>query len=561
MTLAILLAKVTLALGLGLLAARIARGSRAALRHTILAATFGVLLFLPASFIRMPRLEIPVESSARATPVLPPAASAVHNFDARSSNARRATRTTAPALDIPSLSTLLFAAWLAGFLFTFAPLLIAIRQSGILRRDALPWRAGQLAAGPVAVGIHEALAGPVVCGVLRPMILFPPDAQGWTAEDLHRALLHELEHVRRRDRIWHIGSRALCSLYWFHPLVWITWRRLVLEAEKSCDDAVLSRSDRTAYAGQLVALARRMSSAPASPVLAMAARTDLSARVDSLLDTRRPRGRAGAHCVAFAIASAAVLAFSMTAFRLVAAPQGATAAASDAGTKPEFDAVSVKLIDPASEGQHWHEHRDPRYVNITGSVHGFILRFYGIRETQLLNEPGWFSSRLYNIEATSNRTLSNQDYLRLLRGVLTDRFHLRLGEVAREQAVYFLEVAPHGPKFQELKDGEAVPKFPQPPPDIFGRTFTSVEDLLNQTNGRFGAPAWVDRPVVDHTGLTKRYVMRLETERERFDVSGQRQNFPDLSSDLQSQLGLRLVPGRALLPVFTVDHVEEPSPN
>jgi uncharacterized protein (TIGR03435 family) len=395
------------------------------------------------------------------------------------------------------------------------------------------------------------------------MVLFPPDAQHWTAEDLNRAILHELEHVRRRDRVWHIASRVLCSVYWFHPLVWMAWRRLVLEAEKSCDDAVLSRSDSIAYADQLVALARRMSSAPVSPVLAMAARADLSERVASLLDAARPRGRAGMRFVAFTIAAAALLALSMTAVRLVAAPQDTTATATPAGTKPEFEAVAIKLIDPASEGQHWHEHSDSRHFNVTGSLHGFILRFYGIRETQLVNEPDWFTSRLYNIQATTNLPVKpdSPEYLRLLRDVLPDRFHLRLGDVTRDLPVYFLEVAPRGPKFQELKDGEAPPKFPQPVNGIFGRTFTSVEDLVDQTNGRFGGFAFVDRPLIDRTGLTKRYVMRLETERERIDASGERQNFPDFSSDLQSQLGLRLVPGKAPLHVFTVEHVEEPSAN
>ncbi|HVW11145.1 MAG TPA: M56 family metallopeptidase, partial [Bryobacteraceae bacterium] len=400
-----------------------------------------------------------------------------------------------------------------------------------------------------------------VCGIANPMILFPPDAQRWTGEDLNRAILHELEHVRRLDRIWHIASRALCSVYWFHPLIWILWRRLVLEAEKSCDDAVLSRSDGMAYADQLVALARRMSSTPVSPVLAMAARADLTARVDSLLDPERPRGRAGARSVTFTIAAAVLLISAMTGFRLVAAPQFPVPTV--AGATPEFEAVSVKLIDPASTGQHWHENGDPRHVNITGSVHGFILRFYGVRETQLMNEPGWFTSRLYNIEATTNVPLrDDSNYLRLLRGVLADRFKLRLGDATRKLPVYFLEVAPRGAKFAELKEGEVVPRFPKLPEDVFGGTFASVEDMLNHFNGTFGAPPMIDRPVVDHTGLTKRYVMHIETALQRVDAAtGERQKFPDLASDLQSQLGLRLVAGKAPLHIFTVEHVEEPSPN
>ena len=104
--------------------------------------------------------------------------------------------------------------------------------------------------------LHEALPGPMTCGVLHPAIVLPPDAQIWDQEDLNRAIVHELEHVRRGDWVSHCLARAVCAVYWFHPLVWIAWRQLALEAERSCDDAVLGRSEATAYADQLVGLAQ-----------------------------------------------------------------------------------------------------------------------------------------------------------------------------------------------------------------------------------------------------------------------------------------------------------------
>src|ERR1700678_3367022 len=100
----------------------------------------------------------------------------------------------------------------------------------------------------------------MTCGVLYPAVVLPRDAQSWKAEDLTRAIVHELEHVRRGDWATHCFARTICAAYWFHPLVWIAWRQLALEAERSCDDAVLARSEATAYADQLVGLAQRMSS-------------------------------------------------------------------------------------------------------------------------------------------------------------------------------------------------------------------------------------------------------------------------------------------------------------
>ena len=83
----------------------------------------------------------------------------------------------------------------------------------------------------------------------------------WSELDLQRVFVHELEHVKRFDWLTHISTRAICSFYWFHPLVWIAWRQISLEAERACDDAVVVQTEREDYADQLVGLARRLSNA------------------------------------------------------------------------------------------------------------------------------------------------------------------------------------------------------------------------------------------------------------------------------------------------------------
>ena len=105
--------------------------------------------------------------------------------------------------------------------------------------------------------------------------MLPVDAKSWDEDDLNRAIVHELEHVRRRDWISQRLAHLVCACYWFHPLAWIAWRRFVVEAERACDDAVLRRSEPTAYADQLVNLAMHLS-ASRQPLLAMANRADLS---------------------------------------------------------------------------------------------------------------------------------------------------------------------------------------------------------------------------------------------------------------------------------------------
>jgi hypothetical protein len=131
-------------------------------------------------------------------------------------------------------------------------------------------------------------------------------------------LVHELEHIRRGDWTLHILARLVCALYWFHPLVWIAWRQLCLEAERACDDAVLQGTERTDYAEQLVLLARRLSNGVARPALSMANRSDLSTRVYAILDIRQSRGRVGRLPVAAALTAAVVLVLAIAPVRAVA---------------------------------------------------------------------------------------------------------------------------------------------------------------------------------------------------------------------------------------------------
>ena len=97
----------------------------------------------------------------------------------------------------------------------------------------------------------------MTCGVLKPAIILPASAEQWDEATLRCALTHELEHVARWDFLTHCLSRMVCAAYWFHPLVWAAWRRLRLEAERACDDAVLREDDAEDYASLLVSIAQR----------------------------------------------------------------------------------------------------------------------------------------------------------------------------------------------------------------------------------------------------------------------------------------------------------------
>ena len=182
------------------------------------------------------------------------------------------------------------------------------------------------------------------------------DARDWSESDLQRALVHELEHIRRADWPMQLAVRAICAGYWFHPLVWIAWRRLCLESERACDDAVVDRAEQADYAEQLVTLAERLSHGAAQPVLAMANRSDLSVRVSAVLDRTQLRGRPSASLVAATVAAASVFVLALAAVRVEAVPdQRANPArgrtADDNRGRAANRAVNVALVEAAQKGR------------------------------------------------------------------------------------------------------------------------------------------------------------------------------------------------------------------
>ena len=137
----------------------------------------------------------------------------------------------------------------------------------------------------VGVRISDEVAGPVLVGVARPLILLPAAAiQGLSAEQLEMVLLHELAHARRLDNLVQLAQRLIESALFFQPAVWIVSRWIDLEREHCCDAVVLRHTNSPrVYARTLVALAESRSGAPAF-ALPMAKRP-LIERIERILES------------------------------------------------------------------------------------------------------------------------------------------------------------------------------------------------------------------------------------------------------------------------------------
>jgi uncharacterized protein (TIGR03435 family) len=617
-----ILAKVTATLALALVGTWLARRNRAASRHVLLAAAFAVLLVLPIASVVAPPISFAVPIAVPEEPASPPAEPIVDPGPPGALVAaagHAAPQTPRPAW--PSWPVLMAATWALGATLFLLPVIAGLSQVRSLRRSGLPWRQGRAIVDTLAtdagirrridVLLNASLPGPMTCGVVHPGIVLPADAQTWADEDLRRAIVHELEHVRRGDWATQCLARVLCALYWFHPLVWVAWRQLALDAERACDDAVLGRAEATAYADQLVALARRLSTAPHQPLLAMANRHDLATRVGAVLDSRQPRGRAGACWIGVAGAACALLVTTISPLRIVAAAQTPTAAASQAFEVASIKPCAGETLPPTQSGgraagpgnattspgrAHWDCATLDQLVNTA----------YGGVDHRLLNSlvqqrpgdpklvrggPSWVYSDRFTVDAKASGDADRPTLIGpMLRTLLEDRFKVKTHRATEERTLYAMTVAKGGLRIKPTAPGDCwvhdevtQPTAPAGAENLpacgnlnmgwngGNRTLKSTGvTLQNYTTGVLST--MLGRFVIDKTGLEGRFNIPLEfapDDDTPGGVSGLAWSRRDGATPATGpsifkaleELGLKLESTKAPAEYLVIDHVERPSPN
>jgi TonB family protein len=162
-----------------------------------------------------------------------------------------AAKSAAPLVHrVPALTSTVLALWVVGAVVALG-VLVARQQRfvaslGPLVRSELD--SDLLLAARVDVG-------PAVIGVLRPRIVAPGDFERRFAGVARRVVLtHERVHLERGDAAINALAAALRCLCWFNPLVHLAVRRMRIDQEIACDEAVVARhpDDRRVYAQTLL---------------------------------------------------------------------------------------------------------------------------------------------------------------------------------------------------------------------------------------------------------------------------------------------------------------------
>lgn len=276
--------------------------------------------------------------------------------------------------------------------------------------------------------------------------------------------------------------------------------------------------------------------------------------------------------------------------------------------KPEFEVASLKLSPRCLDNVALSRSTPGRLVLPCISLRNLVWTAYGRFDglmysakpyLRVVGGPDWAASEHYQIFAKADNGAHIAEMAGpMLQSLLEDRFHLRVHKEPRDTPVYALTLAGDKARLHPLPEsacarfdldalvaarGENEPGDPKQCPSfqIAGapQGEPMVADCHGMTMAEFASLAlgsFVDRPVIDRTGLIGRFEIHLEAVKSAPppDVAWMMANGitppssppdpdlvrgPTVFQALQKQLGLKLVPARAPVDVLVIDHAERPT--
>jgi uncharacterized protein (TIGR03435 family) len=228
-----------------------------------------------------------------------------------------------------------------------------------------------------------------------------------------------------------------------------------------------------------------------------------------------------------------------------------------ANEHPSFEVATIKPHDPNNQRGGWNI--DGRRVSIEGrSVLAMIMFAYALHPKQIVDGPAWITEP-YDVNGIADLPGEpTHDQMReMLQKLLADRFALKVHREQRELPAYTITIAKGGPKLQPSKD----PSGPTDQ-DAHGSPQGLNMRWLNASIGDLALTMnfFLDRPVVDRTGLTGKYDFTIQCLLKPRDKPNP-DDFPDFFSAVQDQLGLKFNAVKDKVEVLVIDHLDRPSAN
>ncbi|ASA25823.1 M56 family metallopeptidase [Paenibacillus donghaensis] len=154
----------------------------------------------------------------------------------------------------------------------------------------------------VSGNIYETdrITTPLVCGFIKPKIYVP---LGLSDHELSYIVAHEQVHIRRLDYLVKPFAWLLLSVYWFNPLMWVSFNLMSKDMEMSCDEKVIAsmgQEVKLSYSKSLLSLSVRSSGFSLGRPLAFG-ESHIQARIRNVLSYRKPRAPVTAAACVFSL--------------------------------------------------------------------------------------------------------------------------------------------------------------------------------------------------------------------------------------------------------------------
>jgi len=235
---------------------------------------------------------------------------------------------------------------------------------------------------------------------------------------------------------------------------------------------------------------------------------------------------------------------------------------------PTFEVATIKLAMPGVPGKGFRV-QNRRFTTINTSVSDLVQFAYGIHPRQITNGPDWISVDKFDITAQPDGEGQPNDrqWKLMVQKLLADRFKLSFHHDKKELSVYAITVTKTGPKLTPSSgDPNGLPGLGFGQLGRFQARNANMQDFANTMQSTA-----LDRPVVDHTGLSGRFDFTLTWVPDEFQFPDLKvpgaptipsvTDGPDLFTAFQQQLGLKLDSTKEPVDVIVIDHVEKPSEN
>ena len=232
-----------------------------------------------------------------------------------------------------------------------------------------------------------------------------------------------------------------------------------------------------------------------------------------------------------------------------------------------FEVVSVRPNRSRDRGSMEFAKGRERFTATNMPLGAIILAAYDITVRQLSGSDPLLSER-YDIVAKAEHAAGREEMLRMLQGLLRERFKLAVRRETREVPVWALTIGKGGPKLRESDPAEGESAAPRTPAHAGGSESSGGHMIFRSES--MADFAWAlsrtaavgDRVVVDETGLRGNYDFELVFERERAPAGAEiREAGPTIFPALEEQLGLKLESKKRPVEFLIVEHVERPSEN